>query len=70
MVGGSKSNPRSFTYAKVYSYALEVFQHDKDKTNTWWMSKIKEFGDKSPYEMVKTGKAKKIMTLLTRCRLG
>ncbi|VVC75968.1 hypothetical protein AQUSIP_12690 [Aquicella siphonis] len=60
------TNKRGISYAKVYSYALEMFQYDKDKTNCWWMSKLPEFGNKSPYEMVKEGRSKEIVKLITR----
>jgi len=60
------TNNRGITYAKVYSYALEMFQYDKDKTNSWWMSKRPEFDNKSPYELVKSGKAKKVIRIINR----
>ena len=63
-----RSVPRSLTYAKVYSFALELFGYDKDKTNSWWMTKCEELGDKSPYEMVKEGKGRKLLKLIHRCK--
>lgn len=64
----NKCVPRNVTYAKVYSYALELFEYDKDKTNAWWMGKHEELGGKSPYEMVKEGKARKLINIINRCR--
>lgn len=68
MLADNKKIPRNLTYARVYSFALELFQFDKDKTNVWWMSKRKELNDKSPFEMVKTGKGRLLMKYINRCR--
>ncbi len=62
-----RSCPRRTTYEKVYSYALEMFEYDKDKTNAWWLSKCEALGDKAPYELVKEGKGAKLLTLIQRC---
>lgn len=59
---------RNTTYARVYSAALDMFGNDKDKTNAWWLSKCEEFGGLAPYEMVKQGKARKLIKLINRCR--
>jgi len=63
-----KTVSRNLTYARVYNYALEMFDFDKDKTNHWWMNKCEEFGDLSPFEMVKMGKGRKLVKLIQRCR--
>jgi len=63
-----KVRPKNLTYAKVYSYALEMFGYDKDKTNHWWMSRQKILGDKSPFELVKMGQGRKLVRLIQRCR--
>lgn len=68
MMTDNKSTPKTLTYAKIYSYALELFQYDKDKTNVWWLTKCEQFGDKAPYELVKEGKGRKLMKLMQRCR--
>lgn len=63
-----KCFPKNLTYAKVYNYALEMFDYDKDKTNHWWVTKRKEFNDLSPFEMVKIGKGNKLVKLILRCK--
>jgi uncharacterized protein (DUF2384 family) len=65
----NKSNPKNITYSHAYSKALEVFQYDKDKTNSWWISKHNEFDGKSPYELVKEGNGRKLMKIMDRCLL-
>ncbi len=64
----NKCVPRNTTYSQVYNMALELFENDKDKTNSWWMNKCDEFGGLAPYEMVKHGKARKLIKLINRCR--
>lgn len=59
--------PKSITYEKVYNRALEIFNNDRDKTNSWWIKKKEEFHDKSPYEMVKEGKGRQLMKILEKC---
>jgi len=68
MLSDNKKSPRNLTYSRVYNYALEMFGYDKDRTIAWWMSKIKELDDKSPFEMVKMGKGRKLMKYIIRCR--
>ncbi len=63
-----KTKPRNTTYSRVYSYALDMFDHDKDKCNSWWMSKSEELGGKAPYELVKEGKGRMLIKLINRCR--
>ncbi len=59
--------PKTLTYERVRKKALEIFDHDIDKTNHWWITKQKEFDGLSPYEMVKNGKGRKLMKILERC---
>lgn len=59
---------RLTTYARIYSAALDMFDHDKDKTNAWWLSKCEQLGNKAPYELVKEGKGRKLLKLINRCR--
>lgn len=69
MLSDNKSKPRNTTYSKVYSYALEVFNYDKDKTNSWWINKQDYLNGKSPYELVKEGKGRKLMKILEKCKI-
>ncbi|HMG16373.1 MAG TPA: hypothetical protein VK590_13040 [Saprospiraceae bacterium] len=64
----NKSNPKNLTYAKVYSYALELFDYDKDKTNSWWLTKQEELGGKAPFELVKEGKGRRLVRIIQRCK--
>lgn len=68
LVQENKKAPRNLTYRQVYNSALEMFDNDKDKTNSWWMSPQEEFENLSPYEMVKTGKGRKLMRLINKCK--
>lgn len=61
------NRPRNLTYERLYNHALELFGHDKDKTNAWWMGRCEELNNKAPYEMVKEGKARKLMRIMERC---
>jgi uncharacterized protein (DUF2384 family) len=63
-----KRSPKNLTYAKVYNYALEMFQYNRDKTNHWWISRQKILGDKSPFELVKMGKGRKLVRLIQMCK--
>lgn len=63
------TKPKNITYERVFNFALEVFQYDKDKTLTWWMTKRDEFGNLSPFEVVKNGNGQWLMDYLTRCVL-
>lgn len=65
----NKSSPKNLTYAKVYSYALELFNYDKDKTNSWWLTKQEELGDKAPFELVKEGKGRRLVRMIQRCSI-
>ena len=63
-----RSVPKNTTYEHVYNYALEMFCHDKDKCNAWWLGKNDLFDGKAPYELVKEGKGRKLIKLMNRCR--
>ncbi len=62
-----KSYPRKLSYHKVYQHALELFGYDKDKCNAWWMGKHESLNNLSPFEMVKEGKGRELMKMITRC---
>lgn len=62
----NKRKPRNLTYQQVYNLAFKMFNEDKNKTNSWWMSKQEEFENLSPYEMVKHGKGRKLVKLIER----
>lgn len=68
LIDESKSFPRNLTYKQVYNIALEMFQYNKDKTNSWWMTKTEELGGLSPYQMVKNGKGRQLIRLLEKCK--
>lgn len=61
------NTPKTLTYEKVYSHVLELFNHDRDKANSWWISKNDLLDNKAPYEMVKEGKARKLMRIMEKC---
>lgn len=61
------SKPRNLTYEQVYNRVLELFFHDRDKANAWWMSRNQHLDNKAPYEMIKEGKARKLVRFLQRC---
>lgn len=61
--------PKNLTYEKVYNAALELFSYDRDKTNSWWMTKLEELDNLAPYEVVKIGKARRLMRFITKCML-
>lgn len=63
------TKPKNITYERVFNFALEVFQYDKDKTLAWWMAKRDELDGLSPFEIVKSGKGRWLMDYLTRCVL-
>lgn len=67
MIQDNKKVPRSLTYEKVYTFALEIFQYDRDKTNAWWMGAQSELDNKSPYQLVKEGKGRQLMKFMQRC---
>ncbi len=52
------------TYQQVLDAALRMFNHDKDKTICWWMTKIPELDNLSPFEMVRNGHGWKIMKII------
>jgi len=61
------SKPRNTTYEQVYNYALEIFRFDRQRLNSWWLKKSEQFDNLAPYEMVKIGKARKLMRILEKC---
>jgi len=63
-----RKSPRNLTYSQIYSFALEIFGYDKDKTNAWWLTKCEELGGKAPHELIKEGKGRKLLRLIQRCR--
>jgi hypothetical protein len=63
-----KRSHKNLTYEKVYQYALELFEYDRDKANHWWMTKQEELDGLSPFEMVKIGKGRALVRLIQRCR--
>jgi len=63
----NKIVPRNLTYKKVFDHALEFFGHDRDKTLSWWMKKAEEFGNLSPFEMVKEGKGRRLIRMMEKC---
>lgn len=67
MIAKRVRTPKNLTYSKVYDFALmEVFGHDRDKCNAWWMAKHEAFQDKSPYELVRDGRGQWLMRYLIR----
>lgn len=62
-----KRSPKNLTYAKVYNVALELFRFDKDKTNTFWMTKNEMLNGLSPFEMVKEGRGRELLKIINRC---
>lgn len=62
-----RSSPKATTYERVYKSALEMFDYDKDKTISWWMTKNEELDGLAPYEMVKIGKGRKLLKIIERC---
>lgn len=66
LIDENKRKPRNLTFQQVYDMALKMFNEDKDKTNSWWMSRCEEFENLSPYEMVKIGKGRKLVKLIER----
>lgn len=63
----NKRKAKNLTYKQVYDRALELFNNDKDKVNSWWMSQCDEFNGLSPYQMVKDGYGRKVIRLLDKC---
>lgn len=63
----NKSHSKKLNYQKIYQYALEIFGYDKDKTNSWWLTKCKELDDRSPFEFVRDGRGRELMKMITRC---
>lgn len=57
---------RQLTYRIVYEVALEVFKQDKDKTNIWWMTQIKDFENRTPFEIVRSGDGRKLIKTMMR----
>jgi hypothetical protein len=64
----SKTTSRRTTYERVYSAALELFEHDRNKLNFWWISQQPELGNIAPYEMIKAGKGRKLLRIIERCK--
>lgn len=62
-------NNQKISYEKVYHYALQLFEFDKDKTNSWWMGKCEELDGLSPFEMVKEGRGIELMKIINKCTL-
>jgi len=54
-------------YEKVYQHALQLFGYDKDKTNAWWISKLEQLDNKSPFEWVREGKGRELIKLMVKC---
>lgn len=63
----SSRNARNPTYEMVYTRALELFEQDRNKTNLWWITKQEILDNKAPYEMVKEGKARKLIRMMEKC---
>lgn len=55
---------KRITYSQVFDAALEQFHHDKDKTIVWWMTKVPEMDNLSPFEMVRNGHGWKILKII------
>lgn len=52
------------TIESVYSYALDIFSNDRDKTNIWWVTPNDFLDGKSPYQITKEGKGKKLLSIM------
>lgn len=63
------STPKKVGYQQIYEMALEMFGHDRNKTNSWWLTKQNSLGNKSPYESARDGNARKLMKIIERCIL-
>jgi len=66
-----KREPRrtKTSYQQVVQTAIEAFGYDKDKALTWYMTKKKEYGDKSPFELCKEGHTASILKELNKTLL-
>ena len=63
-----KQPSRRTSLETVYNRVIEVFQFDKDKALTWYLSDLPAFG-MSPYQMCKQGKARKVLRYLNKVQL-
>jgi len=66
---GHRGIAKNLTYEQVFNHALEMFQFNKDKTLSWWMSPQQELGDKSPFQFVKEGNGRALVRIIERCKL-
>lgn len=62
------SSPRATIYERIYTSAMELFNHDKNKFNLWWLQRHEFLGGKAPYEMIKEGKGRKLLKIIERCK--
>ena len=67
MIKESMRSPRTLTYEKLYKTALELFNYDTHKTNSWWITKQAELDGMAPYQMIKAGQARKLMRIMEKC---
>lgn len=60
----NKHSPKTLTYKQVLNKIIEIFNYDKDKAISWYMSPQEKFDNLTPYQMVKIGKSRKLMRFL------
>lgn len=52
------------TFKSVLDFLLDHFDLDKDKAMAFYLTPLKHFNHKTPYEMVKDGKAQTLINFL------
>jgi hypothetical protein len=59
---------KRLSYEEITKTVLDLFDGNKDKMLSWWVSPNKNFGNLSPFQMAKSGRTDELM-LFIRTRL-
>lgn len=60
--------PHKVSYEHVLKMIIEFFEGDKDKAFYWYAKKNPALNNLSPFEMVKNGKGKNLITFMKKQR--
>lgn len=52
------------SYSDVLNKAIQAFKYDKDRAYKWYLTKLPQCDNLSPYQMCKSGKSRAMIRLL------
>ena len=67
MKNENRCKPHDYGYQRIYNHVIDLFGHDREKANKWWMAPNPYLEDKAPYQLVKEGRGKELNKIIWKC---